>query len=112
MARKPKPSAVVAVKVRMREELRQLLADQATRRDISLNKEIERRLQRSFDVDFNVFMYQIIADTAVDTAYSRLGLGKPSDMIEEINKKLGSQAAKEFAAALADSASKKERIDE
>jgi hypothetical protein len=109
MAKKPKPTDIVAVKVRMREELRQLLADQAKRRDISLNKEIERRLQRSFDIDFNVFMYQIIADTAVDTAYARLGLDKPSDMIEQINKRLGGEAASTFAAALADSASRKEQ---
>lgn len=103
MGRKPKPTAIVAVKVRMREELRQQLADQARSRDISLNKEIERRLSRSFEIDMNVFMYQLIADIAVDTAYSRLGLTQPSDMIDFINARLGNEAAKAFAAGFVNS---------
>ena len=86
-----------------------LLVDQAERREISLNKEIERRLSRSFDVDFNTFMYQIIADLAVDTAYSRLGLSKPSDMIDLIDARLGNEAAKTFAAELVNSTSRREK---
>jgi hypothetical protein len=112
MGRKPKPTAIVAVKVRMREELRQQLADQAKSRDISLNKEIENRLSRSFDFDMNVFMYQLIADIAVDTAYSRLGLSKPYDMIDFINARLGNEAAKTFAAGLVNSISRKERTND
>src|SRR3979411_3392980 len=100
MGKKPKPTAIVAVKVRMREELRMLLADQANRREISLNKESERRLSRSFDADYQAFMYQNIADLAVDTVFIRLGLSKPSDMIRLIDAKLGNEAAKTFAAEM------------
>jgi hypothetical protein len=109
MGKKPKPTAIVAVKVRMREELRMLLADQAKRREISLNKEIERRLSRSFDADYQAFMYQNIADLAVDTVFIRLGLSKPSDMIRLIDAKLGNEAAKTFAEELLNSKSRREK---
>src|SRR4051794_11172571 len=112
MVRKPKPTDIVAVKVRMREALRQSLEFEAKRRDISLNKEIERRLEKSFELAANAVIYSWIADAAVDEAYARIGLRKPSDMIDLIKAKLGDEAANEFAAGLADSAARKERFNE
>ena len=102
MARKTKPTDIVAVKVRMREALRQLLESEAKRRDISLNKEIERRLEKSFELAANAIIYSLIADAAVDEAYAQIGLRKPSDMIDLIKAKLGDEAANEFAAGLAE----------
>jgi hypothetical protein len=104
-----KPTDIVAVKVRIREDLRRQLASEAKRFGHSLNKEIERRLHRSFEVAAQAVLYQLIADNAVDTAYARIGLGKPSDMIELIHSKLGSEAGKRFAAGLVDSASRKDK---
>jgi hypothetical protein len=104
-----KPGEIVAVKVRMREWLRRELEAEAKKRETSLNKEIERRLEKSFQIEMTGQMFQLIADLAVDTAYSRIGLSKPSDMIDRVHTKLGSEAAKTFAAALVDSTSRKEK---
>jgi hypothetical protein len=47
--------------------------------------------------------FQLIAAHAVDTAYSRIGLSKPSDMISLIHSKLGPDAARSFALGAVDS---------
>jgi hypothetical protein len=46
-----KPTAIVQLKVRMREDLRRRLEREAERREDSLNNEIVRRLESSFKRD-------------------------------------------------------------
>jgi hypothetical protein len=106
-----KLTEIVAVKVRMSEGLRRLLASEGRRRGMSLNKEIVRRLEKSFEQETTTTMFHLIADLAVDTAYSRLGLGKPSNMIDHIEQKLGPEAAKTFAAGTVDAASRKAKTN-
>ncbi len=44
-------TTIVAVKLRIREGLRKRLLREAERADRSLNQELERRLERSFDLE-------------------------------------------------------------
>jgi hypothetical protein len=102
-----KPTEIVAVKVRMPEALRRVLASDAKRRGISLNREIVRLIREARTERITAMMFSVLADVAVDTAYARLGLGKPSDMIDLIEQKFGPDAAKAFAAGSIDAASRK-----
>jgi hypothetical protein len=60
-----KPTEVVAVKVRMRERTRRSLADAAKKEGHSLNKEIEKRLERSLN---SSSMLELIKQAATLTA--------------------------------------------
>jgi hypothetical protein len=60
-----KPTEVVAVKVRMRERTRRSLADAAKKEGHSLNKEIEKRLERSLN---SSTMLELIKQAASLTA--------------------------------------------
>jgi hypothetical protein len=46
-----KPSDIIGLKLRFREELRRQIEKSAKKRDLSLNSEIVRRLEQSFDRD-------------------------------------------------------------
>jgi hypothetical protein len=66
-----KPTDIVAVKVRMREKTRRFLEAAAKKEGHSLNKEIERRLERSL---IDSTMVEVIKNTAANTAieYSKI----------------------------------------
>lgn len=95
----------------MPEALRRALASDAKRRGISLNQEIVRLIKEARTERITAMLLTMVADLAVDTAYSRLGLGKPSDMIDRIEKKFGPEAAKLFAAGTIDATSRKAKTN-
>jgi hypothetical protein len=63
-----KTSAIVAVKVRLRESLRRKIEGEADKRKLSVNKEIERRLELSFaEQDMQDLVRDVASATAVET---------------------------------------------
>jgi|SRR6267142_1933324 len=70
-----KPTDVVAVKVRMREKLRRTLETAATKSGHSVNKEIERRLERSLRNDTLAEIIELAAQRAA-TAQTEAIMGR------------------------------------
>jgi hypothetical protein len=70
-----KPTEVVAVKVRMREKLRRSLLAEAKTEGHSLNKEIEKRLQRSLNQSTVFELIELAAQRAA-TAQTEFIMGR------------------------------------
>ena len=62
MARKP--SDIVQPNLRIREELRRRLETEAKKRGVSLNAEMNHRLEQSFDYDARVVLDGVAKDMA------------------------------------------------
>jgi hypothetical protein len=86
-----KPTELVAVKVRLREKTRRLLEAAAKREGHgSVNREIERRLERSFLDEGNEALIQSAAATAVGEFAKVIAreFGRIGQMLDRIDRTL------------------------
>jgi hypothetical protein len=77
MARR-KPTDIVQLRLRLPDGLRRLIETEAKQRKTSLNKELVRRLQKSFDAEQLETTIQRAAMNAAELTIGRLGMGKTS----------------------------------
>ena len=73
-----KPTDIVQLRLRLPDGLRRLIETEAKQRKTSLNKELVRRLQNSFDAEQLETTIQRAAINAVELTIGRLGMGKTS----------------------------------
>jgi len=76
---------VVQVKFRLREGLIDKLTKAAKAKDHSLNEEVERRLEQSFDKEDQAALVQQVATAAATSALQKVGLDPEGNSTEGIS---------------------------